>query len=280
MKTQPTKENATAAEHRGASSSTRPMNNSSLGKLQVHPVADWFPEMPEAEFAELKADIEKRGLREPILVKHGHILDGRHRYRACCELGIEPKSIEYDGSADILDEIFSRNLFRRHLNDDQRAMMVAKLRGGSASADAHARQTSSLRKGNQIPVGLKTNQRGRTREQIAQEARVSVGKAQTALRVLKTKPAVVDKIIAGKKRLAEVKVKSKWSPKKEKPFEQQVWDKWLQFMGRWPQPEHRKVKQELRRILLSRKNDTANPVSALVTYEDKSTENFNLTNGY
>jgi hypothetical protein len=49
-----------------------------------------LPLLPESEYQELKSDIESRGLREAILVKDNHILDGRHRYRACRDLDIEP----------------------------------------------------------------------------------------------------------------------------------------------------------------------------------------------
>jgi hypothetical protein len=52
--------------------------------LSVHPYADLLPLLPESEFAELKADIEKRDQREAILVKSGYILDGR-RWNACAQ---------------------------------------------------------------------------------------------------------------------------------------------------------------------------------------------------
>lgn len=42
-------------------------------------------------YQELKSSIEKYGQHIPIVLHKGEILDGRHRYQACIELGIEPK---------------------------------------------------------------------------------------------------------------------------------------------------------------------------------------------
>ncbi len=57
-------------------------------ELKIHPFADCLPKLSESENQELRDDIAKRGLREPILIKDGYIIDGRHRYHACCELGM------------------------------------------------------------------------------------------------------------------------------------------------------------------------------------------------
>jgi hypothetical protein len=54
----------------------------------------------------------------PILTHGGLILDGRQRYRACQELGIQCRSVEWNGHAPWL-ELQSRNLLRRHLAREQ-----------------------------------------------------------------------------------------------------------------------------------------------------------------
>ena len=56
-----------------------------------HPLANIFPTLGKDEFEALKADIKANGQREPISIFLTQVLDGRHRYRACKELELEPK---------------------------------------------------------------------------------------------------------------------------------------------------------------------------------------------
>lgn len=95
--------------------------------LQPHPLAEIFPLMDGPEFDALVADIAANGLREPIVLLDGQILDGRNRYRACIKAGVFPASRAYRGEAQPLAAVLSANLHRRHLNETQRAMVAAKL---------------------------------------------------------------------------------------------------------------------------------------------------------
>ena len=106
-----------------------------------HPVAAIFPMMSEPEFAGLVDDIRANGLQVPVwLHGDGRIIDGRNRYQACHQLGIEVSEAAgtcqiYDGpDSELVAFVLSLNLHRRHLDSDQRAMVAAKIatlgRGG------------------------------------------------------------------------------------------------------------------------------------------------------
>lgn len=98
-----------------------------MTEMRFHPVSGLFPEMSEAEFEALVADIAENGLREPIHVVDETIIDGRHRYRACLASGIKPRFVTADESADLIALVISLNLHRRHLTESQRAMVAARL---------------------------------------------------------------------------------------------------------------------------------------------------------
>lgn len=88
-----------------------------------HEAANIFPLMTGAEYETFKADIAEHGLREPIwLHPDGSIIDGRNRYRACTELGIEPDFEIWNGRGSLAAFVVSLNLHRRHLTESQRAM--------------------------------------------------------------------------------------------------------------------------------------------------------------
>lgn len=94
--------------------------------VKWHPYADVFPWMEGEAYEALKADIAKNGVIEPIVFHDGYILDGRNRYSAARELGIEYPRVEYEGH-DPLGYVISLNLRRRHLTESQRAMAASKL---------------------------------------------------------------------------------------------------------------------------------------------------------
>ena len=100
-----------------------------MTELESHPVAGIFPMMSSLEFAGLVDDIKANGLREPVwLHRDGRILDGRNRWKACRELGIDAPARTYEGGNDgLVAFVVSLNLHRRHLNESQRAMVAARI---------------------------------------------------------------------------------------------------------------------------------------------------------
>ena len=56
---------------------------------------------------------------DPITVWQGQVIDGRHRYAACAEAGVERRFEYLDDDADPLRYILARNDLRRHLDRKQ-----------------------------------------------------------------------------------------------------------------------------------------------------------------
>lgn len=96
--------------------------------LPFHQYADIFPLITGAAFEELCADVRLNGQVDPIDTFEDAILDGRNRARACEACAIAPTYRAYEGTREqALAYVISKNLKRRHLNDDQRRMAAARL---------------------------------------------------------------------------------------------------------------------------------------------------------
>lgn len=144
-----------------------------MSTFEIHPLADLIPEMTGEEYRTLRADIDANGLREPITLHEGKILDGRHRYRACTELGIDPETRDYDGTEPLV-YVLSMNVHRRHLSTAQRAE-VARVALPHFQEDARKRQAEGLRRGDEpAPGESRSGHRSRTGGE--QRARDEAGK--------------------------------------------------------------------------------------------------------
>ena len=101
-----------------------------MAELKNHPAADAFPMMDDGRYGELLADIRENGQREPITLCDGMILDGRNRYRACLEAGVEPVARKFEG--DPWAFAWSLNGARRDLEATVRALIFKRCEDGSA----------------------------------------------------------------------------------------------------------------------------------------------------
>jgi ParB-like chromosome segregation protein Spo0J len=170
-------------------------------KYEYHPIANLFPLMEGDEYQALVEDIKDRGLQEPIILYEGKILDGRNRYRACVDAGVEiklPLKIKtYDGK-DPVGLVLTANLHRRHLDAGQRAVVAAEL--------------TNLEKGaNQYSEGI-------TIERAAELFNVGRGSIDRARKLLKVAdPEVVQEVKEGKQSVSGALNKTKKKKKTNKP---------------------------------------------------------------
>jgi hypothetical protein len=132
----------TATEFATVGSQMRPEPEETILGLKVHPAATLFPLMEGEPFRELKDDIERHGLREPIVIDDDfQIVDGRNRARALAHLAsfgrVELKGNGPGGLSegqwvsldrnDPYDFVISMNLHRRHLTQKERRELAATL---------------------------------------------------------------------------------------------------------------------------------------------------------
>lgn len=162
--------------------------------LQFHPLANLFPLIEGRDFDELVADVHQHGLREPVVLHEGMILDGRNRYRACKAAEMPPRFETFTGS-DPVAYVISINLRRRHLSEAQRGMVaaaVANLRDGQR-ADLAAR-SANLRT---LP-GVAQPSPPISTAKAAELLNVSARTVEAAQSVLKHgTPELADKVRAG-----------------------------------------------------------------------------------
>jgi ParB-like chromosome segregation protein Spo0J len=191
--------------------------------LSIHPLAERFPPLPPADFEALKRSIERHGLFEFIVVnRHNQVLDGRHRFKACVELGLDPldyvlpfEQLKANAAHKLTEEefVYESNIYRRHLTDDQRALITTEflpfLKAQTAQAKALSLPKARAAKADKTNGSVDPNsgpQKGRDLEQkhanstvgqLAQKAEVSRYKAGQAIDVAEGAPELAADVAAG-----------------------------------------------------------------------------------
>lgn len=167
-----------------------------MDKYEPHPAAEIFPLLTGAEYDAFKADIAKNGLREPIWLHEGKILDGRNRYRACQDTGTEPAFREYTGDTPIAF-VWSLNGERRHLTASQRGAIARKMLP-ELREEAKKRMKGPGR-GHKKGVSKDTgfSDQGRATEKAAEKVGVGNSTVNRVEYVAKRDPELLKKIEAG-----------------------------------------------------------------------------------
>lgn len=161
--------------------------------MKTHPAALLLPPMTDDEYAGLKADVAEHGQRQPIIVHLGTVLDGRHRMKACEELGIEPNVEQFTGG-DPIAYVLSSNVHRRSLSASQRAAVAVE-------AEALFAEQAAKRKGGRPRKDAKpgADRHPVDGKALAQAAKATGSASRTAARAKAVKTADPEKFEAIKR---------------------------------------------------------------------------------
>jgi len=151
--------------------------------MNPHPLAALLPALDDAALHELAVDIKEHGLRDPIMTLDGLVLDGRNRLRACELAGVEPRFIAFSG-ADPLAYVASMNLYRRHLNESQRALVAARVIEiyERAPDDASPADRAAIGASVGLPIGRGTRPTVGQLADITNVGARSIGRAKQVIR--------------------------------------------------------------------------------------------------
>lgn len=102
---------------------------------KVHELCAAWPDLEGAEFTALVESVKATdGLVNPVRTYKGEIIDGKNRLRACEQLGIVPRFLEWIPPDDkkpiepqLVEFVLANNDRRRHLNASQRALIAARM---------------------------------------------------------------------------------------------------------------------------------------------------------
>jgi len=249
--------------------------------MKIHPAAELFPMIPAGseDFNSLVESIATEGLRDPIVMHDGVLVDGRNRLAACKAANVDPRFVQWRDVAsgdDLTGWIFAKNYHRRHLSPDQKVAVHAAFNRYELEERAAKAKTAVLvpgfHKADHSSVTPHSESR-KNRDRGASNARSTAGKIAAAAGVSRHKAAqavALDKaaqtnpdakaaqeaVIAGTMKLPEaikkvVAPKKDATPKPPKSIEDIFAPRWRKFMDSFPACDHSAVreliKQELRK---------------------------------
>lgn len=174
-------------------------------RYEDHPIAGVFPLLGDDELEVLAADIGANGLREPITLHDGMILDGRNRYRACLKAAVEPRFRAFQGESPTAF-VLSLNLHRRHLTQSQKACVAVEVEKHFAG-EARARMAlggGDKRSGTQ-KIADPIQGKGESRQQAAAAVGVNHAYVSVAKALKETAPGLFEEVQAGAKSLQDAK---------------------------------------------------------------------------
>jgi len=179
-------------------------------QYKTHPAANSFPMMDKDRYNDLLMDIKTNGQLEPITICEDMILDGRNRYKACVELGVEPVIKVFNGNPWAYS--WSLNGQRRDLDAEQRYLIWTECNKHSKewSEQQLLIQEEANRKRSESQIGISKNDiserngtncastfQHKTRELKAILSNTNKGAVQRGDKLLKERPDLAKQVMMG-----------------------------------------------------------------------------------
>lgn len=186
--------------------------------MEVHEYCRLFPEMTEQEFAELCTSVAQHGVRQPVIVHEGKIVDGRHRERAAMMVGKPVPYQEWDGQGSLLAFVVDLNLHRRSLTTGQRAAIAVEAKD-RLHAEYRERSLANLKhSGKAFDRVIKIdNSTANAQSQAAAMMQVSAGYVHEAERIREQSPETFEAVKSGRLTIPQAK-RSLFSEPEPVPF--------------------------------------------------------------
>ena len=184
--------------------------------LRLHPLSATVPEMRPAEWQAFLGDVAEHGIHEPLRMAADGVtvLDGRHRLRAALELHLDRVEVGRapcpPGGEDAY--MLRAALNRRHLTEDQRSVLAARLSETLSIDRRRIRAVTAARArwdggasgagASGITGGPLAPPEERSRTVASRQLGVSERKLRGAQRLAVDHPDMAEKVLAGKLKLA------------------------------------------------------------------------------
>lgn len=180
------------------------MDCKNLDGLKPHEAAQIVPRMRPDEWKAFLEDVRANGVIEPLVIQRdGPVLDGRHRLDAARECGFEVvpyREVELSEREQV-DFVIRSAVIRRHLSDDQRAMLANYLREQIGDESKRTRSAKAgagnRKKGKNLEVTSASKIKERARKQAAEALNVPESKVRKAKEIADESPELADKVLAG-----------------------------------------------------------------------------------
>ena len=159
-----------------------------------------IPALTAEEFKQLEANILSEGIRDPLVVWNGYLVDGHNRYTIANQHGLEYKTVSKefkDGNAVKIWMIDNQN-GRRNLTDGWK-YKLQQIKKEILLEKGKEKQLQTLKQGTDIPVlsTIDKTEKHNTRQEVAKALNWSTGKVAMADVVFKkATPELEEKVLS------------------------------------------------------------------------------------